>query len=127
MQHSDIRVILQQVYPINWDKLRRIVYKRAKYICQYCRERYQGINAHHIIALSKGGKNDLNNLICICDQCHSILHPTNSRLKIKRLINDINLENIMDGFFPEITDDKIYNDIEIFMDEQGFHSIFDNI
>ena len=30
-------------------------------------------------------------------------------------------------FFPEITDDKIYNDTEIFMDEQVFHSIGDNI
>jgi len=98
------------LYPENWDKLRRVVYKRAKYTCQYCGERYNGLNAHHIIALSKGGKNYLNNLICICDQCHSILHPTNSRLEIKRLINDINLGNIIDGFFPETRDDKIYND-----------------
>jgi len=115
------------LYPKNWDKLRRIVYKRAKYTCQYCGEHYQGINAHYIIALSKCGKNDLNNLICICDRCHSILHPTNSRLEKKRLINDINLENIIDGFFPEITDDKIYNDAEIFIDRLGFHSNEDNI
>ena len=117
------------LYPKIWDKLRRIVYKRAKYTCQYCGERYQGINAHHIIALSKGGKNDLNNLICICDQCHSILHPTNLRLRKKGLNNNNNknLENIINGFFPEIIDDKIDNDTEIFIDEQGFHSIEDNI
>ncbi len=114
-------------YPENWDKLRRVIYKRAKYTCQYCGEQYQGINAHHIISLSKGGKNDMNNLICIYDQCHSILHPINSRLEIKGINKNKNFENIIDYFFPEITDDKIYSDTEIFLDEQGFHSIEDNI
>ena len=101
------------LYPKNWDKLRWIVYKRANYSCQYCGERYRGINAHHIIALSKGGNNNLDNLICICNQCHSILHPANSRLEEKELINNINLENIIDGFFPEMfLDDKCFNSVE---------------
>ena len=119
--------MLDHLYPENWDKLRRVVYKHAKYTCQYCGERYNGLNAHHIIALSKGGKNYLNNLICICDQCHSILHPTNPRLEKKGLNYNKNLEKIINGFFPEIIDDEIDNDTEIFIDEQGFHSIEDNI
>ncbi|NJD77558.1 MAG: HNH endonuclease [Candidatus Methanoperedens sp.] len=64
---------------------------------------YPENNAHHLIRLYKGGKNELANLICVCDQCHSILHHNNSKLEKK----------------AEIT--------EIFEDTQDFHSIEDDI
>ena len=70
-------------YPENWDKLRRVVYESAKYTCQFCGDRCQGINAHHIIALSKGGKNDLNNLI---------LFSTNAILFYIRQIQDYEIK-----------------------------------
>ena len=66
-------------YPADWDRIRRQVYKRDGDICRYCGERTLGRNAHHIADRS----NRLSNLVCVCDKCHSILHPINPQLEMK--------------------------------------------
>lgn len=52
-----------------------------------------GLNAHHLKPLSEGGSNDLDNLVCVCDECHSIRHHKN-----KKLINK-HCETLEDGFY----------------------------
>ena len=79
-------------YPENWYLIRKIIYKRANYTCEYCGNSGSKLNAHHLIPLSKGGKNELANLVCVCDQCHSILHHSNLKLEKKsRIINPIKI------------------------------------
>ena len=70
-------------YPANWNQLRKKIYKMANYKCQYCGKGGYGLNAHHLRHLSNKGSNDLTNLICVCDECHSIRHPKNRELSNK--------------------------------------------
>lgn len=115
-------------YPVNWNSMRKIVYARANYKCEYCGNVRIGINAHHVLPLSKGGKNELNNLVCICDICHSILHRTNLKLENKS-IRSIETTFDLDIRFSSLLyeERKLELTPEISEDEQDFHSIEDNI
>lgn len=53
--------------------------KKRCVICSYNRI----INIHHIIHRSKGGTNDVDNLITLCPNCHSLVH--NKIIKIKSI------------------------------------------
>lgn len=79
---------IQNSYPKDWYNVTRIIYKRAKYTCEYCGKKDLGLNAHHVTPLSEGGLNTYSNLVCICDQCHAILHNIgheNMKLHLKYL------------------------------------------
>lgn len=52
---------------------RKAVYKREGYECAVCGSTRQ-LEIHHIIKRSRGGKNDLPNLVCLCHRCHCLLH-----------------------------------------------------
>lgn len=62
------------LYPSNWDSLRHIVYERDGYKCCNCGSNWEQLHAHHIVPLSKGGTNDLYNLITLCKSCHERVH-----------------------------------------------------
>ncbi len=62
-------------YPSNWDDLRRKVYIRDKYTCQNCSASKVVVHAHHVVPLSAGGTNRISNLITLCADCHSKIHP----------------------------------------------------
>lgn len=59
--------------PEQWDVLRKTTLKRDKYICQGCGQQ-KPLDVHHIIPISKKGKNHLSNLISICPECHARIH-----------------------------------------------------
>ena len=42
--------------------------------CELCGSK-RGLEAHHIIPLSLGGDDSVDNLICVCVACHSRLTP----------------------------------------------------
>ncbi|RLG19529.1 hypothetical protein DRN74_06725 [Candidatus Micrarchaeota archaeon] len=63
------------LYPDNWDELRRACYARDGYRCQQCGATNVRLHAHHIIPLSQGGTNTLDNLITLCEECHAKYHP----------------------------------------------------
>jgi 5-methylcytosine-specific restriction endonuclease McrA len=44
-------------------------FRRDSYKCRHCGNR-NGIHPHHVIYKSHGGKDELNNLITLCHQCH---------------------------------------------------------
>lgn len=115
-------------YPVNWNSIRRIVYRRANYTCEYCSNSRMGINVHHVLPLSKGGNNELNNLVCICNICHSIIHKTNLKLE-KNSIQSIETVFDLDIRFNSLLyeERKLELPPEISEDEQDFHSIEDNI
>ena len=61
-------------YPDNWNELRRAALERDGYECSNCSD-YGKVHVHHIVPLSKGGTNNLKNLITLCEGCHKKLHP----------------------------------------------------
>jgi len=65
-------------YPPDWDARREAVWGRQRYQCGRCR-RYKGdvstAEVHHVVFLSEGGSNDLENLVGLCGDCHRLMHP----------------------------------------------------
>lgn len=53
-------------------KLRFEVFKRDGFVCQYCGAHPPDTILHcdHIIAVAKGGDNDIDNLVTSCDRCN---------------------------------------------------------
>lgn len=61
-------------YPDNWDSIRKDVYWRDNYTCQSCGAENEELHAHHIIPKSKGGSDDMGNLVTLCKSCHESVH-----------------------------------------------------
>lgn len=53
-----------------WAPLRNFIFKRDNYTCQYCGEYGKKLECDHIIPISRGGTNDLDNLITTCKNCN---------------------------------------------------------
>ena len=78
-------------YGEHWKELSEACRKRDNYKCQRCGKDFShnklALHAHHIIPLSKGGRNTLSNLISLCEACHSKTHgkkiQTSNRYKKK--------------------------------------------
>ena len=47
---------------------------RDNYTCQCCGAKNTRLEVHHIIYRSKGGSDELVNLITLCEKCHKLLH-----------------------------------------------------
>jgi 5-methylcytosine-specific restriction endonuclease McrA len=57
----------------DWNLLRFTVFERDNYTCVYCGFKADGINGlhcDHVIPYSKGGSNDLENLVTSCPSCN---------------------------------------------------------
>jgi 5-methylcytosine-specific restriction endonuclease McrA len=57
---------------LNWDKIRKKIYKRDDFKCQYCGKKGK-LNCHHIIPYRSTQDNSGDNLITLCNLCHSKL------------------------------------------------------
>jgi len=55
------------------DSVRELVLKRDKHRCTKCKSRAD-LHIHHVVHRSKGGTDDLNNLVTLCDICHADEH-----------------------------------------------------
>jgi hypothetical protein len=51
-------------------KLRKEIFKRDNYTCQYCNKVGGILECDHVIPYSKGGSNDITNLITACRKCN---------------------------------------------------------
>lgn len=58
----------------SWFDLVKQVAKRDGNRCTQCGYTGPGIDRHHIIPLSRGGRNVLSNLISLCETCHAKRH-----------------------------------------------------
>jgi hypothetical protein len=58
-----------------WWPLRRAVFERDNWTCAYCSKTFapyaSGITADHIVPLSRGGSNEMDNLTACCLPCNS--------------------------------------------------------
>lgn len=53
-----------------WDALRRVVFARDDYTCQYCGQRAVRLECDHVVPLSRGGKSIFENLATACRTCN---------------------------------------------------------
>lgn len=75
-------------------KVRDIVKERAKGICQLCRKPapFFGkdgepfLECHHIVWLSRGGADEINNAVALCPNCHRKMHNLDDKMDIARLM-----------------------------------------
>lgn len=69
---------MDYTYGQHWKELSEQVRIKSGYKCQKCGKSFVNnkiaLHAHHIIPLSKGGRNTLSNLIAVCEECHSKIH-----------------------------------------------------
>ena len=81
-----------------WIKVRELALKRDKYLCQDCLARNMIVPAeevHHIIKLTPTNLDDpeitlnLDNLICLCHNCHTSRHAKKRRYRIDEMGNVI--------------------------------------
>lgn len=50
-----------------------LVRERDGNTCRWCGDPH-GVEVHHIVYRSRGGKHDTSNLICLCAECHREVH-----------------------------------------------------
>lgn len=50
---------------------RYYIFKRDNYTCQCCKKKNKILRTHHIIFVSHGGSNRVDNLISVCTDCHT--------------------------------------------------------
>lgn len=50
---------------------RYYVFSRDNYTCRVCKKQNQRLKLHHIVFKSKGGTDSVDNLITVCENCHS--------------------------------------------------------
>jgi len=63
-------------YPKDWEHLRKMVLARDNFQCaESCLECKGPLQIHHIVPLSKGGTNEMGNLITLCFFHHCAKHP----------------------------------------------------
>jgi hypothetical protein len=68
-----------------WWKIRDECFKRDNYKCQGCgvdiKQEFKPPEAHHIIQISEGGSNQLENLKTLCYDCHKLEHSRAGNMK----------------------------------------------
>ena len=66
----------------------KVFYKIFENIpCEICQWNKTTRDLHHIIEVSNGGTNELSNLLCVCPNCHRMIH--------NNLISKDDIENII--------------------------------
>lgn len=64
----------QKGFNYEFSSRREAVLYRDNYTCQCCGKKNIRLEVHHIIYRSNGGTDDENNLITLCENCHSKVH-----------------------------------------------------
>ena len=53
-----------------WENLRSLVFIRDSHTCQYCGSKSEKLHCDHVIPVSRGGTNTLDNLTTACQRCN---------------------------------------------------------
>jgi len=60
----------------DWKDKAKEIYRRDNFTCQKCGVKNRKLHCHHILGVKEGKKLfDNNNLITLCEECHSKKHP----------------------------------------------------
>lgn len=68
-------------------RTRKWAYERDKGLCVLCGE--MATEVHHITFRSQGGLSNLNNLACLCRDCHTKAHGSDAK-KIREILKERN-------------------------------------
>lgn len=68
--HGELWGKRKYVFESKFGKLKEKVFERDSYTCQYCGDK-NNLTADHIIPKSKGGLDELTNLVTACQGCNS--------------------------------------------------------
>lgn len=93
-------------YPDDWEQRKSYVLRNAEYECESCGEDSKPLHAHHRKPLSAGGSNALDNLMCLCEDCHSEFHGRDltNDIDYKKGKNRTMIDKAMnDGLLVEFT------------------------
>lgn len=69
-----------------WRKIRRSIFERDDYTCQYCGKRGTRLECDHVVPVSRGGSNDQDNLATACFACN--------RSKRNKLVSEWRQEHV---------------------------------
>lgn len=77
----------QRGFNYRFSSRKEAVMNRDSYTCQICGAKHIRLEVHHIVYRSKGGTDDEDNLITLCESCHKKIHKgeINVNLKPKKL------------------------------------------
>lgn len=56
--------------PESWSGLREAVFERDQFTCQYCGATDIGLECDHVEPISRGGTNEMGNLVTSCGPCN---------------------------------------------------------
>lgn len=90
---------------VDWTALKACIITLQKNKCAMCKKYLEDseFTLHHIVPRDKGGKDELDNLIGLCDKCHDIAED--KQLNRKEIINYEDyghIENIIKKFIMPI-------------------------
>jgi len=70
----DRRRGVDRVSGAQWEALRQAVFERDDFTCQYCGARHLPLECDHILPVSRGGLNEIENLTTACRPCNQSKH-----------------------------------------------------
>lgn len=80
----------QKGFDYGFSSRKEAVLNRDSYTCQICGKKNTRLEVHHIVYRSNGGTNDENNLITLCEDCHSGIH--NGKIVLTKKPKKLNLK-----------------------------------
>jgi len=60
----------RRLHESKWGPIRTQIFERDDYTCQYCGDRGGQLECDHVVPLSRGGPDTLDNLLTACFQCN---------------------------------------------------------
>lgn len=80
----------QKGFDYGWPSRREAILNRDGYTCQICGKKHTRLEVHHIIFRGQGGTDDENNLITLCEDCHTGIHS--GKITLNKKPKKMNLE-----------------------------------
>ena len=100
------KTYLEKLQDPRWQKKRLEIMERAEFSCECCGDKENTLNVHHKEYLKghEPWEYELNQLVCLCQDCHEIMHSTNyalkyviSRLPIDHMFDRMDVSFIIGG------------------------------
>ena len=92
------------IFDISSRTMHKII-ARANIKCSICKWNQATGDIHHIIEVSEGGSNNMNNLIYICPNCHRCIHQLGDKFKTREELQALSLDktfpNWLDFYNPK--------------------------
>ena len=67
--------LAQELPRPEWDKLRRLIYRKYNWTCQICGAKYTQVHCHEVWEYDDNNKiQKLKDLECCCPDCHNVHH-----------------------------------------------------